>query len=129
MKAKRVKYSTGILRRPPRTRFALVDVVNLNTACSRSITVQVFDWSNGSPIPLKVSPCGVKKCTVMVAPNKSVFLFADVSRVSFKYEVRITQHSDHKLITNVYGVTNAPFTPQEGGTVLQRNLVKLQIVG
>lgn len=125
MEAKRANYSTGIVRRSPRTRFALVDVVNLNPTRARSVTVQVFDWSNGSPIPLKVSPCGAKKCTIMVAPNKSVFLYADVSRVSFKYEVRITQSGDRKLITNVYGVTNEPFTPQEGGTVLQRSLIKL----
>ncbi|MGO4276534.1 hypothetical protein AB4Z22_43045, partial [Paenibacillus sp. TAF58] len=94
--------------------------------CSRRVMVQVFDWSTGSPIPLKVSPCNRKKCTVIVAPNKSVFLFADVSKVKFKYEVRITQHKDCKLVTNVTGVTKAPFTPQEGDTVLQRSLIRLK---
>ncbi|SDO77993.1 hypothetical protein SAMN04487897_12224 [Paenibacillus sp. yr247] len=88
--SKRVTLSTGILRRPNKTKFALVDVVNLNRERSRIVTVQVFDWSTGSPIPLKVNPCGEKACSVTVAPNKSVFLFADVSKVGFKYEVRIT---------------------------------------
>jgi hypothetical protein len=125
-KVKLVTYSTGILRRPPKTKFALVDVVNLNKTCFRSVTVQVFDWSNGSPIPLKVSPCGAKKCFIRVAPNKSVFLYAVVSKVSFKYEVRIKQHKDPKLISNVYGVTNEPFTPQEGDTVLQRSLIRIR---
>ncbi|WP_261306203.1 hypothetical protein [Paenibacillus andongensis] len=126
MIAKRVTFSTGILRRPNKTKFALVDVVNFNKKCSRRITVQVFDWSTGSPIPLRVSPCNRKKCTVTVAGGKSVFLFADVSKVKFKYEVRITQHNDRKLITNVTGVTNAPFTPQEGDTVLQRSLIRIK---
>ncbi|MCY9691756.1 hypothetical protein [Paenibacillus alginolyticus] len=99
MIAKRVTFSTGILRRPTRTKFALVDVVNFNKKCSRRVTV---------------------------APHKSVFLFADVSKVKFKYEVRITQLHDRKLVTNVTGVTNAPFTPQEGDTVLQRSLIKIK---
>lgn len=126
MIARRVTLSTGILRRSKKTKFALVDVVNFNKECSRKVTVQVFDWSTGSPIPLKVSPCNTKKCTLTVASNKSVFLFADVSKVRFKYEVRITQHNDHKLVTNITGVTNAPFTPQEGDTVLQRSLIRIK---
>jgi hypothetical protein len=126
MIAKRVTLSTGILRRPNKTKFALVDVVNFNRERSRRVTVQVFDWSTGSPIPLKVSPCNTKQCTVTVAGGKSVFLFADVSKVRFKYEVRITQHHDRKLVTNVTGVTNAPFTPQEGDTVLQRSLIRIK---
>ncbi|TBL76051.1 hypothetical protein [Paenibacillus thalictri] len=126
MKAKRATYSTGILRKPPKTKFALVDVVNLNKGGSRTVEVQVFDWSNGSPVPLKVTPCGTRKCRVVVGPNKSVFLYADVSRVKFKYEVRITMSLDPKLIANVYGVTNAPFTPQAGDTVLQRSLVRIR---
>lgn len=126
MRAKPFTYSTGILRRPAKTKFALVDVVNLSKERLRIVTVQVFDWSNGSPVPLKVSPCGAKKCSVKVAPNKSVFLYADVSRVQFKYEVRLTRNADRKLISNVFGVTKAPFTPQEGDTVLQRNLVRIR---
>ncbi|OPH57666.1 hypothetical protein BC351_03890 [Paenibacillus ferrarius] len=122
----RITLSTGILRKAPKTKFALIDVVNLNRTASRAVTVQVFDWSTGSPVPLKVSPCGTKKCTVNVRPNKSVFLFADVSKVTFKYEVRITHQEDRKLITNVTGVTNTPFTPQVGDTVLQSNLVRIK---
>lgn len=125
MPTKRIKLSTGILRRPKKTKFALIDIVNLNKMRCRRVTVQVFDWSSGSPVPLKVSPCVRKICTVSIAPNKSVFLFADVSKVSFKYEVRIRQNEDPKLITNVTGVTNTPFTPQAGDTVLQRNLIKI----
>lgn len=60
-----------------------------------------------------------------VGPNKSIFLYADVSHVKFKYEVRITQLESRTLVTNVFGVTNAPFTPQAGDTVLQSNLIKI----
>jgi len=117
-------YSTGILRRNPRTRFALVDAVNLGRL-SRRITVEVIDWSTGSPKPLKVFPCNKVRCTQTVGANKSVFLYADVSGVQFKYEVRITQPANSRLITNVFGVTKTPFKPLQGGTVLQHDLVKI----
>lgn len=119
-----VVYTTGILRKNPRTRFALVDAVNLGQA-SRNITVQVIDWSNGSPVPLKVVPCNTRRCTQVVGPNKSVFLYADVSKVQFKYEVRIIQPANRRFVTNVFGVTKTPFKPLEGGTVLQHDLVKI----
>ncbi|UQZ85590.1 hypothetical protein SK3146_04879 [Paenibacillus konkukensis] len=124
-KRTRVVYTTGILRRNPRTKYALVDCVNLGKH-SRRVTVQVLDWSSGSPVPLKVSPCRTTRCTVTVGPRQSVFLFADVSKVAFKYEVRITQSADRTFVTNVYGVTKTTFKPLEGGTVLQRDLVKLR---
>ncbi|WP_136605522.1 hypothetical protein [Paenibacillus dokdonensis] len=124
MRGKRAVYTTGILRRSPKTKFALVDCVNLG-AIPRKITVQVIDWSNGNPVPLKVIPCNLTKCTVTVGANKSKFLYADVSKVVFKYEVRITQADVANFVTNVYGVTNSPFKPQTGEAVLQRDLVKL----
>ncbi|WP_253944655.1 hypothetical protein [Paenibacillus sp. NEAU-GSW1] len=49
-----------------------------------------------------------------------------MSKVKFKYEVRIIQAADRKLITNVTGVTKAVFTPQEGDTVLQSNLIRIK---
>ncbi|THF84552.1 hypothetical protein [Cohnella fermenti] len=125
MREARATYSTGILRKAPKTNYALVDVVNLSAHAARSVTVQVFDWSSGSPVALKVSPCDARICTVRVGPRRSVFLFANVSRVQFKYEVRVTQSPDRRLITNVTGVTGSPFAPQVGETVLQLQLVKL----
>ncbi|MFC5469044.1 hypothetical protein ACFPPD_09940 [Cohnella suwonensis] len=125
MATRRAVYSTGILRRPPKTKFALADIVNL-TASTQRVTVQVFDWSNGTPVPLKVSPCGTRKCAVTIAPHRSVFLYADVSKVQFKYEVRIAQNIDKRLISNVTGFTNTPFTPQNGDTVLQNDLIRIR---
>ncbi len=123
-KARRIVYTTGILRKSPLMRFALVDAVNL-TGWSQDITVQVIDWSSGSPIHLKVSPCNRTKCTQGVGPNKSVFLYADISKVEFKYEVRITQPVTRRFVTNVFGVTRSPFKPLQGGTVLQHELVRI----
>jgi len=122
--AKTAVYTTGILRKNPRTRFALVDALNLGRF-SRNITVQVIDWSSGSPVPLKVVPCNKRRCTQTVNPNKSVFLYADVAKVPFKYEVRITQPVECRFVTNVFGVTKMPYRPLEGGTVLQHDLVKV----
>ncbi|MCR8844979.1 hypothetical protein NQ117_14955 [Paenibacillus sp. SC116] len=120
-----MKYSTGILRKAPRTNYALVDVVNLNTRNSRSVTVQVFDWSNGNAIPLKLSPYHLRTCRIRVGPNQSVYVYADVTKVKFKYEVRITQSDARDLISNVTGVTKVTFAPQAGDTVLQHNLVRI----
>ncbi|EFM08622.1 conserved hypothetical protein [Paenibacillus curdlanolyticus YK9] len=118
-------YTTGILRRPPGTQFALVDAVNLS-AFSRSVTVRVYDWSSGTPVALPVFPCETRSCTLWLGANRSDFLYADVSNVQFKYEVRITRLADRNLVTNVFGVSNTPFTPQTGGTVLQKNLVRIR---
>ncbi|WP_036604929.1 hypothetical protein [Paenibacillus assamensis] len=120
-----VKYSTGILRKAPRTNYALVDVVNVNNRHSRSVTVQVFDWSDGNPVPLKLVPYSLRTCRIRVGPNKSIYVYADVSKVKFKYEVRITQSDARDLISNVTGVTKVTFAPQAGDTVLQHNLVRI----
>ncbi|MWC29417.1 hypothetical protein [Paenibacillus sp. MMS18-CY102] len=118
-------YTTGILRRPPGTQFSLVDAVNLSKF-SRSVTVRVYDWSSGTPVALPVFPCETRSCTVWLGANRSDFLYADVSNVQFKYEVRITRPIDRNLVTNVFGVSNTPFTPQPGDTVLQKNLVRIR---
>ncbi|AWB43009.1 hypothetical protein DCC85_01345 [Paenibacillus sp. CAA11] len=128
MSRKQAIYSTGILRRPGNVRYALVDVVNLNRTTSRNVTVEVFDWSSGSPVALQIQPTGSQRCKVKVGPNQTVYLYADISNVRFKYEVRVSRILDRRLIANVFGVTNVPYAPQEGGTVLQRNLVKINRV-
>ncbi|GLX66467.1 hypothetical protein [Paenibacillus glycanilyticus] len=117
-------YTTGILRRNTNTNYAIVDVVNLNRYGSRKVIVQVYDWSSGAPIALPVFPCQTKSCTAKVGPNRSAYLYADVSKVQFKYEVRITRVIDVNLINNVFGL-NKLFSPQSGNTVLERNLIKL----
>ncbi|ACT00543.1 hypothetical protein [Paenibacillus sp. JDR-2] len=117
-------YTTGILRRNTNTNYAIVDAVNLNGYGDRKIMVQVFDWSSGAPVALPVYPCQTKRCIVTVGPNRSAYLYADVSKVQFKYEVRISRVIDRNLVNNVFGL-NKMFSPQSGNTVLERNLIKL----
>jgi len=119
-------FTTGILRRNPGTNFAVVDVVNLSRLYGRRVAVQVFDWSNGTPVALPVMPCNATRCVVNVPVNASRFLYADVSDVAFTYEVRVTRIVGHNLVTNVFGLSNAPLTPQTGNNVLERELVRLR---
>jgi hypothetical protein len=117
-------YTTGILRRNTNTNYAIVDIVNLNRYGSRKVKVQVYDWSNGTPVALPVYPCRTKSCAVPVEPNQSTYLYADVTKVLYKYEVRITRVIDRNLVNNVFGL-NKLFSPQSGNTVLERNLIRL----
>ncbi|MFH5187305.1 hypothetical protein ACHHV8_34645 [Paenibacillus sp. TAB 01] len=119
-------FSTGILRRNPNTSFALVDVMNLGSGTISDIAVQVFDWSSGTAVPLNVSPCELPVCKVTLSPRTSDFLYADVSGVEFKYEVRISLPRHANVLLNVTGVSAAPFTPQVGDNVLQHNLVEIR---
>ncbi|SEO34959.1 hypothetical protein [Paenibacillus sp. OV219] len=124
----RAVFSTGILRRNPGTNFALVDLVNLGKTIAREMRVQVFDWSSGLPVPLTLSPCNTTTCLVSLAPGTSNFVYADVSNVQFRYEVRITRRSvNRNVILNVTGLGEQPtLTPQTGNNVLQHGLVRLK---
>ncbi|SDX33007.1 hypothetical protein [Paenibacillus sp. CF384] len=123
----RAVYSTGILRRNPGTNFALVDLVNLGYKNALRMCVQVFDWSSGLPVALKVSPCNTTKCFVPLAPGTSNFVYADVSSVSYKYEVRISRSTANRnVILNVFGLSKEPLTPQTGNNVLQHALVRIK---
>ncbi|QHW35081.1 hypothetical protein GZH47_13295 [Paenibacillus rhizovicinus] len=123
----RAVFSTGILRRNPDTTYALVDLVNLGTTIANRMTVQVFDWSSGLPVALNLSPCNTTKCLVSLAPGTSNFVFADVSGVEFKYEVRISRAAfNRNVILNVSGLSAEPMTPQVGNNVLQLQLFRIK---
>ncbi|WP_308639942.1 hypothetical protein [Paenibacillus silvisoli] len=123
----RAVYTTGILRRNPGTNFALVDLVNLGSFNALRMTVQVFDWSSGLPVPLTLTPCNTAKCFVSLAPGTSNFVYADVSGVQYKYEVRISRRaSNRNVILNVFGLSQEPLTPQTGNNVLQHALVRIK---
>ncbi|MCM3626958.1 hypothetical protein M3194_06235 [Paenibacillus glycanilyticus] len=107
-KKRTATYTTGILRRNTNTNYAIVDMVNLNRYGSRKVKVQIYDWSNGTPVALPVYPC---RTAVTVEPNRSTYTYADVSKVSFKYEVRITRVIDPNLVNNVFGL-NKLYSPQ-----------------
>ncbi|MBP3965398.1 hypothetical protein [Paenibacillus lignilyticus] len=123
----RAVFSTGILRRNPGTNFALVDLVNLGFANALRMKVQVFDWSSGLPVALTLTPCNTTKCFVSLAPGTSNFVYADVSSVQYKYEVRISRSTaNRKVILNVFGLSQEPLTPQTGNNVLQHALVRIR---
>lgn len=123
----RAVFSTGILRRNPGTTFALVDLVNLGAATANRMTVQVFDWSSGLPVALNLTPCDTTKCFVSLAPGTSNFVYADVSGVEFKYEVRITRAAfNRNVVFNVSGLSGEPLTPQVGNNVLQLQLFRVK---
>ncbi|MFC4812475.1 hypothetical protein [Paenibacillus sp. GCM10023250] len=127
VKHARAVFTTGILRRNPGTRYALVDLVNLGATVARCMTVQVFDWSNGLPVALNVTPCDAKVCNVSLAPGTSNFVYADISGVQFKYEVRIARPvRNRNLVLNVWGLSSEPLTPQIGNNVLQHQLFRVK---
>lgn len=125
--SKTIVYTTGLLRRNPDTHYALVDLVNLGTTIAKRMTVQVFDWSSGLPVALELTPCQTTKCLVSLAPGTSDFVYADVSGVAFKYEVRIARHAANaNVVLNVSGLSDEPMTPQVGNNVLQLGLFRIK---
>ncbi|WP_201755318.1 hypothetical protein [Paenibacillus glycinis] len=124
--SRRIVFSTGILRRNPCTAFALVDLANLGATVARRMTVQVFDWSRGLPVALKLLPCNSTRCFVSLAPGTADFVYADVTGVEFKYEVRISKASvNRNVILNVSGLSAEPMTPQTGDNVLHHQLFRI----
>ncbi|SFI77377.1 hypothetical protein SAMN02799624_02118 [Paenibacillus sp. UNC496MF] len=123
----RTVFTTGILRRHPGTTYALVDFVNLSARVARCMTVQIFDWSSGLPVALNVTPCDAKKCNVSLAPGTSNFVYADISSVQFKYEVRIAKPArNNNVVLNVWGLSSEPLVPQFGNNVLQHQLFRIK---
>ncbi|MBO7745702.1 hypothetical protein I8J29_15935 [Paenibacillus sp. MWE-103] len=127
MKRARTVLTTGILRRHPGTTYALVDFVNLSARVARCMTVQIFDWSSGLPVALNITPCDAKKCNVSLAPGTSNFVYADISSVQFKYEVRVAKPARNRnVVLNVWGLSSEPLIPQFGNNVLQHQLFRIK---
>lgn len=116
--------STGILRRHSATLFLTVDAMNIDPDDAHRVTVEMFDWSSGSPIPLPL----VDPSTQILAPNRYVtFRSAALPAGVFAYEVRIIHPNDRDVVTNVFGLSAIEFNPQEGNNVLQHDLAKLEL--
>ncbi|MDF9451759.1 hypothetical protein [Bacillus toyonensis] len=116
--------STGILRRHSATLFFTVDAMNVDPDDTRRVTVEMFDWSSGSPVFLPL----LDPSTQTLAPNQYVtFRSAALPPGVFAYEVRITHPNDRDVVTNVFGLSAIVFNPQEGNNVLQHDLAKLEL--
>ncbi|MES5954443.1 hypothetical protein QCI42_13430 [Bacillus fungorum] len=116
--------STGILRRHSATLFLIVDAMNVDPDDAHRVTVEMFDWSSGSPVPLPL----VDPSTQTLAPNQYVtFRSAALPAEFFAYEVRIIHPNDNDVVNNVFGLSAIVFNPPEGNHVLQHDLAKLEI--
>ncbi|MBG9713551.1 MULTISPECIES: hypothetical protein [Bacillus] len=116
--------STGILRRHSATLFLTVDAMNVDPDDTRRVTVEMFDWSSGSPVLLPL----IDPSTQTLPPNRYVtFRSAALPPALFAYEVRIIRPKDRDVVTNVFGLSAIVFNPQEGNNVLQHDLAKLDL--
>ncbi|MFS0862593.1 hypothetical protein [Fredinandcohnia sp. 179-A 10B2 NHS] len=116
--------STGLLRRHSDTLFLVVDAMNADPDDSRRVTVQMFDWSTGSPVQLPMSTPG----TQTLPPNQArTFLSQALPNSTFVYEVRVIHPDDKDVVTNVFGLSTFPFNPQEGNNVVQHDLAELKL--
>ncbi|ARC29567.1 MULTISPECIES: hypothetical protein [Bacillus] len=116
--------STGVLRRHSATLFLTVDAMNVDPDDTHRVTVEMFDWSSGSPVLLPL----VDPSTRTLAPNQYVtFRSAALPPGLFAYEVRIIHPNDRDVVTNVFGLSAIVFNPQEGNNVLQHDLAKLDL--
>lgn len=116
--------STGVLRRHSATLFLTVEAMNVDPDDTRRVTVEMFDWSSGSPVLLPL----IDSLTQTLPPNRYVtFRSAALPPALFAYEVRIIRPKDRDVVTNVFGLSAIIFNPQEGNNVLQHDLAKLDL--
>ena len=116
--------STGVLRRHSATLFLTVDAMNVDPDDTHRVTVEMFDWSSGSPVLLPL----IDPSTQTLPPNRYVtFRSAALPPGVFAYEVRIIRPKDRDVVTNVFGLSAIVFNPQEGNNVLHHDLAKLDL--
>lgn len=116
--------TTGVLRRHSSTLFLTVEAMNVDPDDTRTVTVEMFDWSSGSPVSLSM----VDPSTQLLPPNQyRTFRSFQLPNVLFAYEVRISRSKDKDVVTNVFGLSDISFDPQTGNNALQHDLAKLKL--
>lgn len=116
--------STGILRRHSSTLFLTVEAMNVDPDDSRTVTVQMFDWSSGSPVIIPM----LDPSTILIPPNQyRTFRSLALPAGLFVYEVRIIHPKDRDVVTNTFGLSDIVFNPQEGNNALQHDLAELKL--
>ncbi|EAO54106.1 hypothetical protein RBTH_04782 [Bacillus thuringiensis serovar israelensis ATCC 35646] len=116
--------STGILRRHSATLFLTVDAMNVDPDDTRRVTVEMVDWSSGSPV---LVPIIDPSNPTLPRDRYGTFRSAALPPALFAYEVRIIRPKDRDVVTNVFGLSAIVFNPQEGNNVLQHDLAKLDL--
>lgn len=116
--------TTGVLRRHSSTAFLTVEAMNVDPNDSYPVTVQLFDWSSGSPVGIPM----VDPTTQTLPPDSyRTFRSFQLSPTLYAYEVRITHTKDKDVVTNVFGLSTITFDPQEGNNALQHDLSQLRL--
>lgn len=116
--------STGVLRRNSNTLFLTVEALNVDPDDSRAVSVQMFNWSTGSPVALPL----ITPATQTLPPNRyRTFISAALPAGLFAYEVRVIHPYDKDVVTNVFGLSSDPFDLREGNNVVQHDLAKLKL--
>lgn len=126
-------FSTGVLIRSNDTVTAVINVVNLDFYDSHNITIEVLNWSNYSnpiPVPVKIGST-VLTGPYSLPPKNLAVAIADLVTSTTKillYEIRITHIKDKNIIVNCFGRSITPGVNQEGNTVLQSDLIKVDLI-
>lgn len=121
-------FSTGVLTREPNTISAVVNIVNLDMHEEGEVIVEVWDWSsydNPKTIPVLIGENIQVTFPYKLQPNNLAVMYADLNEASVDlYEIRI-YYKGKNLIANCFGRSFPPYTSQEGNTVFQHQLVKV----
>lgn len=123
--------STGVLIKEPNTASAVITIVNLDMCNTDKFIIEVWDWTSYSN-PVKL-PVLIGENIPVIFPyyldsdNLAVMYTDLVSHGVIFYEIRIISNKDKNLLINCFGRSVPPSTSQEGNTVLQSQLVRLDL--
>lgn len=116
--------TTGVLRRHSSTMFLTVEALNVDPDSFRSVTVQMFDWSSGSPIVIPM----VDPSTQTLAPTQyRTFRSLQLSPTLFAYEIRVIHPKDKDVVVSVFGLSDITFDPQNGNNAMQHDLARVKL--
>ena len=122
--------STGVLTTEPKTVSAVINIVNIDKCDSHEVIVEVWDWSsyhNPVKIPVLIGENENVIFPYSLAPSHLAVLYADLAAYGVTlYEIRVIHFTNKNIISNCFGRSIPPYTSQEGNTVLQKQMIKLE---
>ncbi|WP_409341731.1 hypothetical protein [Paenibacillus sp. MBLB4367] len=116
-----VTLTTGIINKNANTEFSHTEVVNRRSSPVQ-VRVVVFSWNNQN------SPVVLSSVAQTIAANSFRSFNTNISAVNFHYEVVILLSSVTNVVANHFGLNSVggvPTSPQEGDTVLFKELVHI----
>ena len=124
---KKETFSTGVLRREPGTVSAVINLVNLDNE-DHGVTVEVWNWSsysNPTKLPVLIGNNVPVSFPYTLAAENLAVMYTNLTGILF-YEIRIIHARERNIIVNSFG-RNALLAAQEGNTVLNHQLVKVDL--